>query len=70
MTHEQFITELASLNQSASDIQEEMKRLFKEVQFGTESDVKEVARQLANAARQLQVSAAYVADKHITLNLD
>lgn len=70
MTHEQFITELASLNQALADAQEEVKRLFVEVQRGTERDVKEVAKQVANAARHLHVSAAYIADKHVKLNLD
>ncbi len=57
MTHEQFVTELATANQAAADIQAEISRLFKAVNTENDADIKEAARQLANAAEVLKISA-------------
>ena len=57
MTHEQFITELASLNQAAADIQEEMKRLFKAVNVDNEVTMISAAYALESAAAGLRISA-------------
>ncbi len=57
MTHEQFVTELATANQAAADIQTEISRLFKAVNTENDADIKEAARQLANAAEVLKISA-------------
>lgn len=60
MTHEQFITELATVNQAAADIQAEISRLFKAVNTENDVDIKEAARQLANAAEVLKISASSI----------
>lgn len=57
MTHEQFITELATVNQAAADIQAEISRLFKAVNTDSDANIKEAARELANAAEVLKLSA-------------
>jgi len=57
MTHEQFITELATANQAAADIQAEIKRLFTAVNLERYDEIKEAARQLANAAEVLELAA-------------
>ncbi len=57
MTHEQFVTKLATANQAAADIQAEISRLFKAVNTENDADIKEAARQLANAAEVLKISA-------------
>jgi len=57
MTHEQFITELATANQATADIQVEIKRLFKAVNLEHDDEIKEAARQLANAAEVLKLAA-------------
>ncbi len=57
MTHEQFITELATANQAVDDIQGEISRLFKAVNTENDADIKEATRQLANAAEVLKISA-------------
>lgn len=57
MTHEQFITELATANQAFADAQAEISRLFKAVYRGHDDEIKEAARQLANAAEVLKISA-------------
>ncbi len=57
MTQEQFITELATANQAAADIQAEIKSLFKAVHLEHDDEIKEAARQLANAAEVLRIAA-------------
>ena len=57
MTHEQFITELATVNQAAADIQAEISRLFKAVNTENDADIKEAARELVTAAEVLKLSA-------------
>ncbi len=57
MTQEQFITELATANQTAADIQAEIKSLFKAVNLEHDDEIKEAARQLANAAEVLRIAA-------------
>ncbi len=57
MTQEQFITELATANQAAADIQAEIKKLFRAVNLEHEDETKEAARQLANAAEVLKIVA-------------
>lgn len=57
MTQEQFITELATANQAAADIQAEIKNLFRAVNLEHDDEIKEAARQLANAAEVLKIAA-------------
>jgi hypothetical protein len=62
MTHEQFITELSSANQGFEDCKEELKRMFKSVHLGHADEIKEAARQLANAARVIEISARKISE--------
>lgn len=61
MTHEQFITELATIDQALADCQAEIKRfyayLYHEDKVNTEA-----AQTLANAAKILSISAQTIAN--------
>ena len=62
MTHEQFITELSTANQAFEDCKEGLKRLFKAVNLDHVDEIEEAARQLANAAKVLEISAHKIAE--------
>ena len=57
MTHEQFITELSTVNIAFEDSKEELRKLFKAVNLDRLEEIKEAARQLAAAAKVLAISA-------------
>lgn len=57
MTHESFITELSTANQAFEDAKEELRKLFKAIHVNHVDDIAESARQLANAAKVLKISA-------------
>lgn len=64
MTHEQFITELATANQAFADCQEEIKALFKGVNSDNAPMIATSANTLRNAAKILTMAADNIA-KHI-----
>lgn len=64
MSHEQFITELATANQAFADCQEEIKALFKGVNSDNTTMIATSANTLRNAAKMLSTAAESIA-KHI-----
>lgn len=64
MSHEQFITELATANQAFADCQEEIKALFKAVNSDNAPMIATSANTLRNAAKMLAAAADSIA-KHI-----
>ena len=60
--HEAFITELSTANQALEDCKEELRKLFKAVSLDHVDEIGEAARQLANAAKVLEISARKIAE--------
>lgn len=62
MTHEAFITELSTANQAFEDCKEELRKLFKAVNLDHVNEIEDAARQLANAAKVLEISARKISE--------
>lgn len=61
MTHEQFITELETINQALADCQAELKRFYADLYHEDKVNTN-AAQTLANAAKILNLSAQKIAN--------